>query len=99
MGMRRLPEAGPGSAETLRIPAGVAARTAANCVGAGSDSVGGMSQVVGDRGEHRAAGEILRDACFGDGMDGSDGARSGCIPGVRSRAKGGGEKWRVIRER
>jgi hypothetical protein len=52
MGVRRVPEAGFGSAETVRVSAGGTAGREANRVGSGDGSDRGMSQIADDRGEY-----------------------------------------------
>src|ERR1700687_4044570 len=95
--MRRVPQAGPGGAQTVRVSAGGTARREANRVGARTGVRGGMSEIADDGGAHRAGGAILRVENLG--VEGSDGARGGCIPRAGTRAAGGGGEWQVIRER
>jgi len=67
-----MPEAGPGSAETVWVSAGGTAGREANCVGTRAGIDGGMSEVADDCREYRAAGEIL---CVENlGFEESDGA-------------------------
>src|SRR5436190_8414897 len=99
MGMRRLPEAGSGSATAIRVSAGNAEWSEANRVGARPSDRRAVSQIFGQRREHRAAGEVFRaEGVRVQRMVRSDGARGGCIPDAGSRTKDGGRKWRVIRE-
>ena len=68
-----MPEAGLGNAQALRIFAAGTARREANRVGARFSVDGGVSEIADDRGEYRAAREILSGACLG--VERSDGSR------------------------
>jgi len=72
MGVRRVPEAGTGSAETVRVSTRGTAGREENRVGSGDGVDGGMSQIADDRGEYRTAREILCGVLVG--IEGSDGA-------------------------
>jgi len=60
MGVRRVPEAGSGSAETVRVSVAGTTWREAHRVGARTGVDGGMPELTSDGGEYRAAGAIFR---------------------------------------
>lgn len=84
-----MPEAGTGSAETLRISAAGAAGGEANRLGAGLSVDRGVPEVGHNGGEYRVSGTVF---CLEElGVQGSDGTRGRRISGVGTGTAGGGE--------
>src|SRR5438105_12504528 len=96
MGVRRMPEAGPGSAQTVRVLTRRATRRETYRVGSRAGISRRVPEVPGDCGKHRVAGEVRR---FQElGMERSNGTRSRSVSDSGTRAAVGGDEWQVIRE-